>query len=142
MGFVLFVVQKKEIRVTIAYESKCAWADIRDKVGECELAVLDLIEQHGPLCDAQIEHRIGSAQMQPKARRYGLAKAGMIKVAFTGPSPYTDRPVKFWTRLNLQEKEERAANGKINAETIRKFYDPKQKGQQTMFKIAPARGSL
>lgn len=122
--------------MTVAYESKCAWADIKDKVSKTELAVLDLIEAHGPLCDAEIEHRIGQTQYQPKARRHALARAGLIKCAFTGPSPYTGRPVKFWTRLNLQEKELRARNGMINVETIRKFYDPKQKNQQTMFRIA------
>ncbi len=126
--------------MTVAYETRLAWQDVRDKVGECELAVLDLIEEHGPLCDAQIEHRLMYKQMQPKARRHALAKAGLIKVAFTGPSPYTGRPVKFWTRLNLQEKAERARTGKINAGTIRKFYDPHQKNQQTMFKMATSRG--
>ncbi len=122
--------------MTTTLTSKLAWSDIRDKVGECELAVLDLIENsRRPLCDGEIEHLIGSAQMQPKARRYGLAKAGLIKVAFTGPSPYTGRPVKFWTRLNLQEKAERAAKGKINSQTIRKFYDPRQKNQQTFISL-------
>lgn len=126
--------------MTTALESRLAWSDVRDKVGDCELAVLNLIEEHGPLCDAQIEHRIGSTQMQPKARRYDLAKAGLIKIAFTGPSPYTCRPVRFWTRLNLLEKAERAKKGMVNAATIKKFYAPENKRQQTMFKITTGRG--
>lgn len=123
--------------MTVAFESKCAWADVKGKVSETELAVLDLIENSSrPLCDAEIEHAIGQTQYQPKARRHALAKAGLIKVAFTGPSPYTGRPVKFWTRLNLREKEMRAKTGMINAPTIKKYYDPKQKNQQTMFRMA------
>ncbi len=120
----------------VAWESKAAWADVKNKVSATELAVLDLIEDSKlALCDAEIEHALGHCQYQPKARRNALARAGLIKFSHTGPSPYTGRPVKFWTRLNLQEKADRASNGKINTATIRKHYDPKNKKQRTMFAL-------
>lgn len=129
--------------MTVARESRLAWEDVRDKVGPMQLAVLDLIENATvALCDGQIEDTLGRSQYQPKTRRHELFKAGLIKFSHTGPSPYTNRPVKYWTRLNLQEKAERAAKGKINAGTILKaskpqriFHDPKNKRQRTMFPI-------
>jgi len=79
-----------------------AYSDLKKhgKLQPEEIRVLNVLSEHGPMCDFEIKERTGMEINQVTGRRNGLARKGIVVVRGTKRNPHTGKSNIIWGLYN------------------------------------------